>query len=187
VKNPPRSLEGVDWGAVYVRAISIARQSVRPGDVDDLVTEGVRRVLDGAAPWDESRKRTLADHVVAVGYNAMREEWRKRKQPRDERFIVRFSVTVEEESQRTPEDSAADAEERERRARLFARLLVLCAADAEASAVLECEQLGVHEPAEQVTRAGLSIDAVRNARKRIKRHVQELIDDERGARDGDGP
>jgi hypothetical protein len=53
--------------------------------------------------------------------------------------------------------------------------------------VLECEQLGVHEPAEQVTRAGLSIDAVRNARKRIKRHVQELIDDERGARDGDGP
>jgi hypothetical protein len=177
--EPPSFPPSIDWGGVYVQALSLARLSVRPQDVTDLVGEGMKRVMGGEAPWEEARNRTLPEHVVAVGYNAMREQWRKASQPRDAAVASKLRVAVEEDAKWTPEDSVAEAEHIQRKAHLFERLVEACAGDPEALAVLEHEQLGVHEPAEQARRAGLTIEAIRNARKRIKRRALELVDAER--------
>ncbi len=187
--TPEASLErspNVDWGLVWKQAVVIARKFVPEQDVDDLVTEGMKLVIEGSAPWDASGKRPLAGHVVQVGYNALRNEKRRVARRQEEGFVARLGETYEEQAQVTPEAVVSEAEQRERKARLLEQLAHECADHPDSRAVLECERAGVHEPAAQAARTGLGIEAVRNARKVIKRRALALVqaegEDEEGRR-----
>jgi DNA-directed RNA polymerase specialized sigma24 family protein len=170
---PPLSDE--DWGRVFVEAKLLARKVLPGHDADDVVTEGITRVLEGDAPWDPESGRTLAQHVVGVGYNARRNAERKARRRSSDAFVVRFAETYEESGAHTTEDAMAEAEEREHKKQLFERLVADCAGDAEALALLECEKMGIHQASEQAAHAGLDIGAVRNARKRIARRARALL------------
>jgi hypothetical protein len=140
-------------------------------------------VLGGQALWDPSRGRPLSAYVVDVGYNALREQWRKASRPHDPAFVSKFLASLEPAAA-NPEDVVLEAELNHRNERLFGRLQVAFAGDRDADAVIECEAMGIHEPAAQAARTGLGIDAVRNARKRIKRRAFELFaeDEKEGPR-----
>jgi hypothetical protein len=168
--NPGNPLEGVDWGDVYAKAVAIALTCVPRQDAEDVVMAGVTKVLDGSDPWDPAGKSTLASHVVAAGRRERESELRKTRRHEHHRAVEAFA-------------EGAEAEERDEKARRYGRLVALCADDTDALAVLECLERGIDEPADQVTEAGLTLDAVRNARKRIKRRAETLVetDDEEAA------
>ena len=171
-RNP---LDEVDWGSVYAQAVVVALRFVRSQDAEDVVMEGMKRVIDGSSAWDAEGKRTLVGHVVAVGLNEQRNERRKAQRRNEGDFVEAFAYESEADRPGTPEEQAVEGEERERKARRFGKLVALCAGDADALWVLECEQAGISGSAEQV-REGLDIEGVRNARKRIKRRVEMLAD-----------
>jgi DNA-directed RNA polymerase specialized sigma24 family protein len=169
------SLDDVDWGRLYAEAKTLARKILREHDADDVVTEGITRVLEGDAPWDPGSGRTLAQHVVGVGYNARRNAERKARRRTRDAFAVRLAETYEESGAHTTEDTIAEAEEREHKKQVFERLVGECAGDPEALALLECETMGIHQPGDQAAQAGLDIETVRNARRRIARRARGLF------------
>jgi hypothetical protein len=107
---PPRGdpLDGVDWGDVYARALTIARPFVREQDLDDVVTEGITRVLRGQSPWDARSGRSLAEHVVRVGRDAIRSQYRKVKRRASEDFRVEAGRALEPTAAATPEESLSE-------------------------------------------------------------------------------
>jgi hypothetical protein len=171
-RNP---LDGVDWGNVYAQAVVVVLRFVPSQDAEDVVMEGMKRVIEGSSPWNPDGGRSLVAHVVAVGLNERRNVRRKAQRRNEPEFVEAVAYESEAGRPGSPEEEAADGEERERKARLYGKLVALCAGDAGALAVLECEQAGICEPVEQV-REGLDIEGVRNARKRIKRRIEMLSD-----------
>jgi hypothetical protein len=181
--NPGNSLEGVDWGDVYAKAVAIALTCVPRQDAEDVVMAGVTKVLDGSDPWDPAGKSTLASHVVAVGRRERESELRKARRREHHGAVEAFAEDADADRPWTPEEHVSEAEERDEKARRYGRLVALCGGDPDALAVLECLEQGIDEPADQVTETGLTLDAVRNARKRIKRRAETLVetDDEEAA------
>lgn len=179
--RPGNPLEGIDWGDVYASAVRLALTCVPRQDAEDVVMAGVTKVIDGSAPWDSAGKDTLASHVVAVGCRERRVELRKAHRREKLGAVEAFAQGAE--SAWTPEDEVSEAEERAEKGRRYGRLVALCVDDADALAVLECLEQDIDEPAGQVTATGLTLDAVRNARKRIKRRAETLLetDDEEAA------
>jgi hypothetical protein len=171
VETAADPLAGVDWAQVYLRALIIARTRFREQDIDDVVGEGVKRVLEGKAPWDEAKGRTLAEHVVQIGANARRVEVRKSGRRTSEGFLEQLGSKLAEREPPDPEEHALSAD---RRAKLFRGLVADFAGDPEALAVLECEERRIDQAAEQAVATGLGIEAVRNARKRLKRRIEAL-------------
>jgi hypothetical protein len=166
-------LAGVDWGEVHASAILLARSYVREDDIDDVVNEGIRRVIEGISPFGQASGGTLAEHIVRVGTNARRVELRKLVRRSSERFVAEVTEGLAASAPADPEERLASADGK---AKLFHDLEDLCAGDPDALAVLDCIVRQIHEPADQVRATGLAIEAVRNARKRLKRHSEALAE-----------
>jgi hypothetical protein len=175
------------WGRVLAEAVLLALDCTRTAaDAEDLAMEGLQLVLEGKAPWDPaiSKRGTLASHVVAVGYNVMRNKqraWNRRTRPA---FLAKLGQTMDDGYSSTPEQRLSDAQERAHNERLFAELLSEAEQDdPDVGQILLLEQQEVDEPAKQARRLGWDIERVRNARKRLKRRVLALR--ERGESDED--
>ena len=171
------ALEGVDWGDVYARAVAVALTCARRQDAEDMVLEGMRRVIEGKCPWDPAGKRTLVMHIVSVGSGEQRNERRKALRRAKPEFVEALAQATGN-ARWTPEDEVSEREGQEHTARMFGELVALSSGDPDALAVLECARSGIDEAAEQVTECGLSIDAIRNARKRVKRRAEMLFETE---------
>jgi|SRR5580658_7583333 hypothetical protein len=171
------ALEGVDWGHVYAEAVAVALTCARRQDAEDMVLEGMRRVIEGKSPWDPAGKRTLVMHIVSVGNGEQRNERRKALRRAKPEFVEAFAQAAGDRPW-TPEDEVSEREGHEHAARMFGRLIALSAGDPDALAVLECARSGIDEAAEQARHCGLDIDAIRNARKRVKRRAEVLFETE---------
>jgi DNA-directed RNA polymerase specialized sigma24 family protein len=172
---PPDPLADVNWVDVHRRALIAAAAYVPEQDIDDVVNEGMARVLEGSAPWDPTTGQTLPDHIVRIGANARRVEVRKLDRRASGPFVAEVGDAIAASAPPDPETSAVEAD---RRARLFHRILTHFAGDPDALEVVRCEDREIILPAEQALASGLSIEAVRNARKRIKRALETLLQGE---------
>jgi hypothetical protein len=170
----------IDWGRVFVEAVTIAVEcTTSVVDAEELVMEGMQLVLQRKAPWDPatSKHETLAEHLVAVGYNAVRNQRRKWGRHRKPEIVSKIVHALEARRTRTPEQDALVAEEVERKKRLFEKLLSQTETDdPDVHAVALLEQQEVDEPAEQAQELGWDIGRLRNARKRLKRRAHELAE-----------
>jgi DNA-directed RNA polymerase specialized sigma24 family protein len=161
----------IEWGRVFAEAIVLARK-VNKRDADEIVHEGLALLFAGRAPPDPDGTETLAEHLVSVGRSALRNRRRvdrRRSHPR----VVGKLVRAFDHPPSTPEDDLSEAQERARR---FERLLVDFASDAEAREIILLEQEGVHDALTQAGQSGMTIEVVRNARKRIKRRVETIAE-----------
>lgn len=165
-------LEDVDWVRVHARALLEARAYVPAQEVDDVVQEGMRRVLEGIAPWDPAGGRSLPAHLVVVGANARRVDVRKAQRRTSGTFEVEVATQLEDAAPPDPEQASAAADAK---AKAFRELESTLEGDDDALAVVRCEEREVSQPAEQARLTGLGIDAVRNARKRVKRAVLAFL------------
>jgi hypothetical protein len=59
----------IDWPRVYAEAVAIALTFGR-GSALEIVQEGVKRYLEGQAPWAPGGESTLVEHLVVVGRKA---------------------------------------------------------------------------------------------------------------------
>jgi DNA-directed RNA polymerase specialized sigma24 family protein len=170
----------VDWGRVYVETVRAARLLTRRG-VEELVQEAMKLYFGGKAPWSPSQRESLPEHLALVGLNARSKAERIERRRRHPRIMAKVIQALYHPPP-TPEDELSKAQENQRKEELFQQLLEDLADDPEATRIVLLEQDGVHEPAEQAKRAPMDIGAVRNARKRIKRCMQALIErDQEGA------
>ena len=165
-------LAGVDWGRTFAEAVAIALKVMSEADADDVATAGVEKVIDGSAPWDPAGGKTLAGHVVAVGYNVLRNERRKVRRRMNGDFVAKVSIAIDEGLPLSPEEAAADREERARR---YAKLLAASAGDPDALAVREAEREGILGSDAQMKKCGLDEAAWTNARKNIGRRLKDIL------------
>jgi hypothetical protein len=168
----------VDWGEVYAAALAIALECVPKQDAEDVVMDGVRKVIEGSAPYDRAGGKSLPEHVVAVGFNERRNRRRKIFRRMRRAFVNRFIQTFDEKLPATPEEELSAAEHLEEKARLFEALLEACRDDADEVALLECLQKGIEKPRDQQEETGFAIDRIHNARRRIKRRALALAEED---------
>jgi DNA-directed RNA polymerase specialized sigma24 family protein len=171
----PRDLSNVDWERVFAEAVDIALAYTKR-DVEDLVEDAMELLFAGEAAWDDSSKHTLPEHLVLVGLKARRNRMRTERRRRNPKVIGKMVQLFEEDRPPTPEDEAADAEERQRKKVLLEELLEDLADDSEARGIVLLELEGVHGALEQVARGAGDIETVRRARKRVARHVRALVE-----------
>jgi hypothetical protein len=167
-----RVKDTIDWRRVIAEAVNIALTFTQR-DAEELVEEAIVLFLEGKTTWDRSCGETLPEHLVAVGLDA-----RKKKQRTERRRwhpkVVSKIVQAFVRPPPTPEDQLEDAEEQERKSRRVERLLADLADDPDACAIVRLVQQGVSGALEQQGQSGMSIERVRNARKRIKRRMAAL-------------
>jgi hypothetical protein len=179
-----RKSTDVDWGRVFAEAVLITRR-FSPRDAEEVVQNGMAIFFSGERSGEPPARRaadTLAQHVARLGLDAWRNKERSERRRRHPQVVAKLTLP-DGDGPRTPEADMVRAEDDRRSVRLLEALLVVLASDTEALRVLELVQLGVGDVAEQATRAGLSVAAVRNARKRIKRHMDDVVErDARGER-----
>jgi hypothetical protein len=165
-------LEGIEWDSVRAHALYVAKRYARGVDLDEAVNEGLRRVLDGTAPWDPASGVELPKHVAKVGVAAARVASRSR-QRRAAAAVENAVADAMAPPPSTPEVIAARAE---RGARLFGMLVGHFVGDAQALAILACIGGAITEASDQARHTGLDIELVRNIRKRVNRRIDALYE-----------
>ena len=135
----PDPLADVNWVDVHRRALIAAAAYVPEQDIDDVVNEGMARVLEGTAPWDGTTGQTLPDHIVRIGANARRVEVRKLDRRASGPFVAEVSDAAAASAPPDPETSAIEAE---RKARLFRRIMTHFAGDPDAIEVAAVRREG---------------------------------------------
>ena len=168
-------LSTVDWARVFAEAVEIVLRYTTY-DVEDLVEDGMERLLAGEAPWDPSSEPSLAEHVVRVGLSVRRNRMRTERRRHNPKVVGTMTQMVEDARPPTPEEDAADAEERHRKRLLLQELLEDLADDPEAHSIVLLEIDGVHGALEQAEHAAADMETVRRARRRVARRVQALIE-----------
>lgn len=163
----------IDWPRVYAEAVAIAL-TIAPVSAPEIVHEGVKRYLEGQAPWAPGGERTLAEHLVVVGRKARSSEKRRERRHWYPKMVGTL-VAIFGGASPGPEEELLAAEDKQGKTILFEKLVrELDAHDTEAHRIVVLEQEGVHQPLEQAERLGMDIETVRNARKRIMRRVLAL-------------
>jgi hypothetical protein len=165
----------VDWGAVFAQALDVATQLWSARVSEEIVSSGIERVFAGDAPWDPSGKRTLAGHVVAVGFNTLRNQRRSAQRRRRADFVAGATQAYEERALPRPDEALEDKAERADR---FAELWKRCEGFPDARAILEAEKLGVRGQKEQTAHCKLTEHAWTIARKHIGRVLKAIGEDE---------
>jgi DNA-directed RNA polymerase specialized sigma24 family protein len=178
-----RDPTSIDWGQVFAEALEIAH-AMRVGDAEDVVQEGMTRVLDGTAPFDPAGELTLAAHLVSVAVTA------RRNAQRIERLRVRRGTKAKliqhlDEEPPTPEELT---HERRLGERAFEALLAECADDEDVRTLVNLardEDVDVAQG--QADALGWDIGRVRNARKRMDRAVDRVAEKLRAWKEEDVP
>jgi DNA-directed RNA polymerase specialized sigma24 family protein len=169
----------IDWPRVYAEAVALAAKYTKR-DAYEVVQEGAKLYVSGLAPW-VPEETTLPDHLVSIGRRA-RSDWKRTERRRWHPAVVSKMVGIFRGSRPTPAQEALAAEERRRKAFLFERLVrELEAHDPEGHKIVLLEAEGVHDALEQAAESGMDIETVRNARKRIKRRVLAIVEEEEDA------
>jgi hypothetical protein len=163
-----------DWGRVFAEAVAIAR-TVTQRDAEELVQQAMVLYFSGKAPFDRAGKETLAEHLALVGLKARGNRERIERRRRNPAVVAKI-VKLVDTPPPTPEDALSEADEERRKTRLFEQLLVELASDAEAREIALLVQQGVHDAHIQAERSGMKIEVVRNARKRIKRRFEAIVE-----------
>jgi len=147
---------------------------------DDLVHEALARALDpNGDPWRPEVEPELARHLMRIMDNLHRGEQDKALIRRDPRHVVAVNERTLSPSE-TPEDLALRKEQDTQAMQRLAALKERIADDELALAIVDLARDHRFErPAEQAEATGRTIDEIRNARKRVKRAVEALIDEER--------
>ncbi len=167
---------GVDWKRVYREAMVVAAERLSPGRAQEVVSAGIEAVFTGEVPWDPAGKASLAAHAVAVGYNRMRNEWRKAKRQQREDLVAKVAEVDVARAPPRPDDALED---KEHRAHLFTRLVAACEGDQEALAVIEAERLGIRGLDAQMEHLKMSERDLKNARLRIGRRMEPIDPEDR--------
>lgn len=169
----------IDWPRVYAEAVALAATYTKR-DAYEIVQEGAKLYVSGLAPW-VPEETTLPEHLVRVGRNARNDQKRSERR-RWHPAVMSKIVGMFRGSGQTPEQEALAAEEKRRKTLLFERLVrELEADDPEGREIVRLEAEGVHEALAQAAQSGMSIETVRNARKRIKRRVLAIVEEEEDA------
>jgi DNA-directed RNA polymerase specialized sigma24 family protein len=166
-----REPKDVDWGRVFADAVHIAR-AITKRDAEEIVQEAMVLFFAGKAAWGPAGKETLAQHLVTVGLCARRKKERTERRRRHPKVVGKMGQEFDQPPA-TPEDDVSEAEEKTKR---FEQLLADFASDPEARDILLLVQQGVHDALAQAQRSGRDIEVVRNARKRIKRRLRALAE-----------
>ena len=173
----------VDWGQVYAEAIEVAH-AMRLGDAEEIVQQGMERVLDGRAPFDPAGELTLAAHLVSVAVTAWREE-RRTERRRVRRGQKATLIQHMDEEPPPPEELT---HERRLGERAFEALLEECAGDPDARELVTlAREEDVDDAQGQADALGWDIGRVRNARKRMDRAVDRVAEKMRSWKEEDVP
>jgi DNA-directed RNA polymerase specialized sigma24 family protein len=177
-REPPGGPAKIDWGRAMAEAVAIAL-NYAPRDAEELVHNAIVLVLEGTAPWDAGSTTSLAQHLVEVGLKARRNRRRSERRRRRPGVLGKL-IAMFDKPPLTPEEELGKAHEKQKKARLFEGLIAELADDPDARRIALLEQEGVHEAQDQVDASGMSIENVRNARKRVSRRAAALAarDDE---------
>ena len=173
----------VDWGQVFAEALEVAH-SMRVGDAEDVVQQGMTMVLDGSAPFDPAGELTLAAHLVSVAVTARRNEQRveRRRVKRGQKAKL---VQHLDEAPPTPEELT---HERRLGERAFEALLEECDGDSDVRGlVMLARDEDVDDAQGQADALGWEIGRVRNARKRMDRAVERVAEKMQAWKEEDGP
>jgi DNA-directed RNA polymerase specialized sigma24 family protein len=179
--DPPSSdaaalVPAKDWPRIRAEMVRFACRLARSrGAADELVQEAVARVIDRERdPWDPETEPLLAKHMMRIIENIARGNRAKVAVRRDPRNVA----AVEERTIRrpeSPEDAALGAEgEREARGTLD-EVKAELAGDAPALEVVDLSERGVDRPADQAAATGRPIEEIRNARRRVRRAIEEVL------------
>jgi len=173
----------VDWGQVFAEALEVAH-SMRVGDAEEVVQQGMTMVLDGSAPFDPSGELTLAAHLVSVAFAARRHEQRMERQ-RVRRGTKARVIQYLDVAPPTPEELT---HERRLGERAFEALLGECDGDPDVRAlVMLAREEDVDDAQGQADALGWEIERVRNARKRMDRAVDRVAEKMHAWKEEDGP
>lgn len=164
----------IEWRRVYKEALAVLLERMPPRRAEELVAAGVEAVYLGQAPWDATGKLTLVQHVIAVGFNMMRNERRKEATHRRADLAAKAAEVVAANPP-TPEEAL---EEKEHKTRLYELLVAACVGDGQALAIIDAERLGIRGLDAQVEHFGWSERVVRNVRERIGERMKKILDDE---------
>jgi hypothetical protein len=166
----------IDWAGVFANAMAIAVTTWPELRARETVTEGIGAVALGDAPWDPRGKLSLERHVIAVGFNILRNQRRAATRRRRADFVAELSA-AEQAREAAPPDVAL--EEIERKERLYRRLCDACEGAPDALAVLAAEREGILGGEAQMKHCHLTEQAWTIARKHIGRKLQAILEDEK--------
>lgn len=175
-------LEAQDWPRLRARLLRFAIRRARSrADAEDHVQEAVDRVFGPKRdPWNPEVEPELARHLMHV-IDKIRSDERDK---RNVRLDPRNSATVEVRMTLplpTPEQANLDAEADRQARRRLDEVKADRSNDPVALEVIEQSEDGVDRPAEQARATGRTIEEIMNARKRIKRAIQEVLQREQSA------
>ncbi|HLK37973.1 MAG TPA: sigma factor [Polyangiaceae bacterium] len=166
---PPRSDL---WKSVYPRLLLIARRYARTvADAEDLAQQALAESF--ARMPNPTDLASLLAYAAAIARNQSLTRARDAARRADERWLDGAAGATGREV-RTPEDEVLA---REGARRSLAALQARIGDDPVALAIVDCVLRGDETPAEWVAATGYDIEAIRNGRKRIARHVAALRGD----------
>ena len=177
-RDPLASMDNDDWGRAIAEAVAIALPFA-PQDAEDLVQDAALRVFEGKAPWNP-KETSLPLHLAQVGLKARSNQRRSERRRRRPSVVAKLIAFFDE---RVPTPQELFFEQR-RKAERFEAVTKKLADDPEALQIVrlvEQDVLGVEEQADQT---GMSVAAVRNARRRII-HIGRQLDVEAAREDKD--
>lgn len=167
----------VDWGRVYREAVAALEPVVGVVHMEEVAQEGMYLVFAGEAP-ERLEGETVAGHVARSGLRAWRTALRLGRWRRSPHVFVKLQAALEVPVP-TGEGVLSMQEERARR---FACLIEAIGDDREVAGIVRLVRGGASTECEQAAWLGITLEALRNARKRLKRHI-EAVNAREGERD----
>jgi hypothetical protein len=159
----------VDWGRVYREAVAALEPTVGLARMEEVAAEGMYLVFAGEAP-ERREGETVAGHVARSGLLAWRTAGRAERWHRSPRVSTKVAAALYVP---VPTGEAVLSREEER-ARRFECLVDAIGGDREVADIVRLAREGVTTEMEQAARLGITIEALRNARKRLKRHIDAV-------------
>jgi hypothetical protein len=166
----------IDWARVFTVAMAIALETRSPRSAEETVSAGIEAVFAGDAPWNPQGKLSLERHVIAVGFNVLRNQRRAAQRRQRADFVAELSASEQAREAPVPDEAF---EEVERRERLYGKLWSACEDAPDALALLEAERQGILGREAQMKHCDMDERAWTLARNHIGRKLKPILEEEK--------
>ena len=150
------------------------------GPPEDIVAEAIRRAEEASAREWNPEERSLASHIGSFANSLIANAWRKKERATTSSVDKGVIEGLPDQGD-TPEASVARAQEKARNAKLLAELRSELAHDACCIALLDGLQQDDTKPFKRAIALGFSHQNIEDARQKIRRHGEKILERARRA------